>query len=593
MQRRSLLKMLGATAVALPLQWRFANAMPARIAARVRPGQRGWPAKAEWEKLRRSVGGKLIEVEPLFARCARQPGGSDCAELRKYLRNPFFLGDQAGGTQVSGWFGAWTAAPSGYAVKARTAADVAAAVNFARKHSLRLAVKGAGHSYQGTSCASDSLLIWTRAMNDIELHDAFVPKGSSAAPVPAVTAGAGCVWIDLYHAVTSEAGRYVQGGGCTDVGVAGLVQSGGFGSFSKAFGTAATSLLEAEIVTADGVARICNEATNPDLFWAIKGGGGGSWGVVTKVTLRTYDLPDNFGAAWGMVRAKSDDAYKRLIAYFLGFYRDHLLNPHWGEQFHLSPDNSLELSFVCQGLTDGEVKAVWQPFIEWVQRNPEIEVTDQLNARAVPARHWWDVKGNPSMIPDDRPGAPAYHGWWEGDQAQVGAYLNGYDSLWIPATLLSPGDKLANALFEASRFRRFDLHCNKGLAGAPAAARRAALDTATNPQVVGAFALAIVAAGQASAYPGERTPDLSAAKKDAAAVASAAAALRACVPDAGSYVSESDYFNPRWQDAYWGPNYGRLAAIKAKYDPDCLFFVHNGVGTEGWSSDGFKRLARH
>jgi FAD/FMN-containing dehydrogenase len=589
MLRRTALKLLGAAAVTLPLEFRLAHAMPRRIARRVRPAQPGWPGEGEWEKLRTSVGGNLIKVEPLFAPCAPDPGSAGCAQLRKNLRNPFFLGDQPGGTQVSGWYRAWTPAPSTYAVKARSAADVAAAVNFARTHDLRLVVKGAGHSYQGTSSAADSLLVWTRGMRKIELHDGFVPQGCDVAPVPAVSAGAGCVWIDLYHAVTTEAGRYVQGGGCTDVGVAGLVQSGGFGSFSKAFGTAASSLLEAEIVTADGVVRICNARTNSDLFWAIKGGGGGSWGVVTRLTLRTYDLPENFGAAWGMIQAKSDASFKALIARFLDFYRDNLLNPHWGEQFHLFPDNRLELSFVCQGLTDEEAKAVWKPFFDWVARNPDLEAK-HLTALAVPARKWWDVKSNPEMIPDDRPGAPAYHGWWKGDQGQVGVYLDGFDSLWIPASLLSPPERLAKALFDASRLKKVELHCNKGLAGAPAAARKAALDTATNPAVVGAFALAIIADGQASAYPGERKPDLAAAQKDADAIAKAAAALRACVPDAGSYVSESNYFNPRWQAAYWGPNHARLAAIKAKYDPDCLFFVHNGVGSEGWSEDGFERL---
>ena len=84
----------------------------------------------------------------------------------------------------------------------------------------------------------------------------------------------------------------MQGGGCMTVGVAGLIQSGGFGSFSKAYGMAAASLLEAEVVTADGAVRIANACTNPDLFWALKGGGGGSLGVVTRLTLRTHELPD-------------------------------------------------------------------------------------------------------------------------------------------------------------------------------------------------------------------------------------------------------------------------------------------------------------
>jgi hypothetical protein len=57
-----------------------------------------------------------------------------------------------------------------------------------------------------------------------------------------------------------------------------------------------------------------------------------------------------------------------------------------------------------------------------------------------------------------------------------------------------------------------------------------------------------------------------------------------------SFVSESDYFQKDWQQAYWGSNYGRLAEIKQKYDPDGLFIVHNGVGSEGWSRDGFTKL---
>ncbi len=61
------------------------------------------------------------------------------------------------------------------------------------------------------------------------------------------------------------------------------------------------------------------------------------------------------------------------------------------------------------------------------------------------------------------------------------------------------------------------------------------------------------------------------------------------MPDAGFYVSESNYFNPRWQAAYWGRNYHRLRTLKAKYDPDGLFFGHNGVGNEDWSADGFIR----
>ena len=66
--------------------------------------------------------------------------------------------------------------------------------------------------------------------------------------------------------------------------------------------------------------------------------------------------------------------------------------------------------------------------------------------------------------------------------------------------------------------------------------------------------------------------------------------LRALAPNPGSYVSESNYFEKDWQHSYWGTNYQRLADIKRKYDPDGLFFVHNGVGSEQWSTDGFTKL---
>jgi hypothetical protein len=66
--------------------------------------------------------------------------------------------------------------------------------------------------------------------------------------------------------------------------------------------------------------------------------------------------------------------------------------------------------------------------------------------------------------------------------------------------------------------------------------------------------------------------------------------LRKVVPDAGSYVSESNFFDPAWQRSFWGQNYPRLRTVKAKYDPAGLFFVHHGVGSEEWSADGFERL---
>jgi FAD/FMN-containing dehydrogenase len=493
---------------------------------------------------------------------------------------------------VSGWLDAWTPAPSAYVVEARTTADVVAAVTFAREHNLRLVVKGTGHSYQGTSNAPDSLLVWTRKMNAVTLHDGFVPKGSGAEPVPAVTAQAGAVWIDLYDAVTTKAGRYVQGGGCADVGVAGLVQSGGFGVHSKGFGTAAASLMEAEVVTADGRPRVVNADNDPDLFWALKGGGGGSFGVVTRLTLRTHALPETFGWTWGKVRATSDRAFRDLLERFRLFYAEDLFNPHWGEQVHVGPGNLFQISMACQGLGPDAVAATWKPFHAWIEAAPkDYEIVEPFGARPQPARDAW-VATNRGFVRDPRPGAPAHHAWSRGDQGEVGLFLHNYDSVWLPASLLREPDSLADGLFAASRFQMVRLFCNKGLAGAADAVIARTLDTATNPDVVRAFALAIVADGESPAYPGQpgAHPDLAAARRDARAIDSATAALRRIAAGFGSYVSESSYFNAEWRAAFWGTNYPRLRAVKRRYDPSGLFFVHHGVGSEDWSPDGFERV---
>jgi len=464
-------------------------------------------------------------------------------------------------------------------------------------------------------------------MNDIALHEAFVPVGCEAQvqPTRAVTVGAGAVWSQVYDAVTTRGGGYVQGGGCMTVGVAGLVHSGGFGSFSKAFGLASASLLQAEVVTADGVVRTCNACSHADLFWALKGGGGGTFGVVSKLTLRLHPLPEFFGGANFTIKSETADDYRRLVGRFVRFYHERLFNDHWGEQVHINPDNTLEIRMTFHGLDEARAKAVWQPFLDWVHSSPQAySIPDRVVIGSIPARRAWDVDwwkehwpeiafpvdGNPlitlldyglaHLIPqpvldfDDRAGANPRDGWWKGDGGQVAWFIWGYESLWLPASLLARDaqDTLADRLFAGSRHASIGLHFNKGLAGAPPEALARSSDTATNPAALTAFALAIVADGEGPAYPGIRGHEPSIAKGRAARtrVADCMAQLRAIVPKPGAYVSESNYFERDWQDAYWGSNYPRLSEIKRKYDPTGLFVVHNGVGSELWRADGSTKL---
>jgi FAD/FMN-containing dehydrogenase len=594
---------------------------------RRRPSDAAWPAESEWKRLNSAVGGNLIPVNFPLSKAKEQPASAAAKSLWASLKNPYYIGDQPGLTQTLGWVDAWAAKPSVYAVAARDAHDIATAVTFARENDLRLVVKGGGHSYQGTSNAPDSLLIWTRHMNDIAMHTKFVPQGCEhvVQPQPAVTLGAGTMWMQAYQAVTTRGGKYVQGGGCATVGVPGLIQSGGFGSFSKHYGLAAAGLLEAEVVTADGKIRVANACTNSDLFWALKGGGGGSYGVVSKLTLRTRELPEFFGFAHFTVKAGSDDAYRRLIREFVSFYREYLFNDHWGEEASVNPDNTLGVSMVSHGLSAAQAKKVWQPFVEWVGHSPhEYSIEGHLTIGTVPARHFWDVrwwvehwpelafasKGHPLVgLFDDilehvhrqpifdfdtRPGAGPDDVWWKNDAGQVGGFIWGYESLWLPASLLGSGEqqRLADALFASSRYSGVDLNFNKGLAGAPSDAIAGAKDTAMNSAVLTAFALAIASDGQRPAYPGipGHEPSAVAGRKAAKRIHQSMNQLRAIAGDRGAYVSESNYFEKGWQQSYWGSNYPRLAQIKKKYDPDGLFFVHNGVGSEQWSADGFAKL---
>jgi hypothetical protein len=577
--RRGLLSSLAAAPLLAALAGSAEAAGLTASADRVRPGMPGWPSDGAWAELNSAVGGRL---EPVV------PPNLDKASAEVDFANQFWLRDQPAYTQLSGWAGAWKAAPSAYVVKANSAADVAAAVRFAGARRLRLVVRGGGHSYLGGSNAPDSLLIWLRPMDEIVIHDTFVPQGSDAAPVPAVSLGGGVIWLHAYQAVTGGAGRYVQGGGCTTVGVGGHVQGGGFGSFSKRYGLAAASLLEAEIVTADGEVRIVNATRDPDLFWALKGG----------FTLATHELPTNFGAAKWKVQATSDDAYRRLLQRFLEVYSTNLFNDHWGEQARARPDNRFDLEMVFQGLSTAEARAAFAPLEAFVRDHPQdYKPQSPFLALALPARKFWNADffrsfAPDAIVPDPRPGANSQNFSWKGDDEQAAATWFSYASTWLPASLLEGEGpaRLAAAWFAASRHRQVSLHLNKGLAGASAETLAASRQTAMNPEVLGAFALAIMGGLGDTSYAPFAGPDPAEAHAAAVGTAHADQALRQVAPGAGSYLSECDYHMPDWQTRAWGDHYPRLAAIKRRYDPHGLFTVHHGVGSEAWSADGFRRV---
>ncbi len=293
-----------------------------------------------------------------------EAGGIGADHLFAQLKNPYFLSDNAALTQTLGWTNAWVTRASLAAVEAESAADIALAVNFARERGIRLVVKGGGHSYFGNSNAANSLLIWTRRMDRVELLEGFRPAGapSSIEPVAAINIGL-APYGDASTPKRQPTDAMFREVDVSRSVVAGFVQGGGFGSFSKQFGTGAANLLEAEIVTADGQIRIASACRDRELFFGLRGGGGGTFGVVTRLTLKTYPLPDSVGAVLFRITASTDAAWRALVDRVIDFYATSLFNPSWGEQIRFLPvDAWMYRCFVMawQGGDRGCLEAVLQ-----------------------------------------------------------------------------------------------------------------------------------------------------------------------------------------------------------------------------------------
>src|SRR5262245_24220930 len=163
-------------------------------------------------------------------------------------------------------------------VQPLSVADVRAAVAWARRNKVRVAARSGGHSYEGYSTTT-GLVVDLRRLNGIAMH----PNGT-------VTIGAGARMIDAVSALARH-GRAIPTGSCATVGIAGLALGGGVGLASRAFGTTADNIVSVEIVTADSRRLVCDAKQHAGLFWACRGGGGGNFGIVTRLVLRTHPAP--------------------------------------------------------------------------------------------------------------------------------------------------------------------------------------------------------------------------------------------------------------------------------------------------------------
>jgi FAD/FMN-containing dehydrogenase len=164
-------------------------------------------------------------------------------------------------------------------------ADVRDAVRFTAARGVRVRARSGGHSYAGYSTLADGIVLDLRLLNAVRFD-----KRSGL-----VTVGAGAQLIDVYAGLAPH-GVTVPGGSCPSVGIAGVALGGGFGLSSRHLGLTIDSLHAVKIVTAEGSHRTVSLRTvdrhsDPDLFWALRGGGGGNFGIVTQFVFRTHAVP--------------------------------------------------------------------------------------------------------------------------------------------------------------------------------------------------------------------------------------------------------------------------------------------------------------
>ncbi|MHB8296842.1 MAG: FAD-binding oxidoreductase [Acidimicrobiales bacterium] len=156
--------------------------------------------------------------------------------------------------------------------------DVASCVGYAGRHGLRLSPRSGGHSYGGYSTGPGLVLDVSR-LSAVQLDPA----------TGLATVGAGTRLVDMYAAL-ARGGVAIPSGSCPTIGIAGITMGGGMGVLSRKLGLTCDSLVEAEVVTAAGTVTTCNQSQHPDLFWALRGGGGGNFGIVTSLRFTTHPV---------------------------------------------------------------------------------------------------------------------------------------------------------------------------------------------------------------------------------------------------------------------------------------------------------------
>lgn len=300
-------------------------------------GDSSWPSALLWHAFDFLLGGALLEVPPIASPCYSNWDNYDeayCTYLEDEFTSSFVHMDHPTSIMSPFYQGATCMPTEGepanctlggfpyYVVNVTNVAQIQLAVNMARTLDLRIVIKNTGHDFAGKSAGEGALGIWTHNLKSLEYQPDYVSGTYSGV---AFKMGAGVQSYELYEAADTYGVTVVAGEGET-VGVAGgYIQGGGHSPLSSVYGLASDHVLAYQVVTADGAFLTCSDDEHADLFWALRGGGGSTFGVVTSVTVKAW--PEMGASVSSFALATGDDlppetfweAMRLFWAHFLDF----------------------------------------------------------------------------------------------------------------------------------------------------------------------------------------------------------------------------------------------------------------------------------
>ena len=434
-----------------------------------------------------------------------------------------------------------------YSVNVSTAADVTAALTFAKKHKIRFVIRNTGHDFGGRSVGAGALSVWTHYLKDRKVLDWSDQHYTGKA----LKLGAGVQGFEALE-LARDAGLVVLTGECPSVGVVGgYLQGGGHSGLSTNFGLAADNTLSFDVVLPNGHLVTASRSENQDLYWALSGGGGGNYGVVMSATVKAF--PDTIvSGAQFAVSAPTDgpDWISKAIDAF------HTALPDIVDQgvmiiYFFSSGAFHAPAMTAYNKTREETEAILKPFVDSA-------ISLGLS-----------VKVDYTQFPSYHDHYNHYWGPFPAGNIPVGVNLFG--GRLVPRRALPAFSTTARQLLD-----RDVLFIGVGLNVSRFGGRDAS-DNAVLP----AWRDTVVSAVPTFDYDFTVPLEEMRARQDRI-TREIQPLVDAAVPGAGAYMNEADFQQVNFQEAFFGENYAELLRIKEKYDPEGLLYAVGAVGGEKW-----------